>query len=94
MSAGSLENSLQGASKPPWILPLMQGSNHESRQNHEDRETSDRDEAFVILRSIDLLPDDQWQPCLEHIRHLIHRRNDKCSFLIVIRADFVRPGHT
>ena len=71
----------------------MQMLGHKSRKHHEDSKGCNRNESLLVVWRIDLLPNNEWQPRLEHICHLIHAADDKSTFLVVSRADFVSPCH-
>lgn len=76
----------------PESLPFPQYSDRKRRQDKNERKYTDGDEPLSILRSINLLPNNQRQPSLKNISHLIHGRNNYCPFFIVFIADFMRPA--
>lgn len=73
-------------------LSLLQSPNCHRCGNQNTRKDTQRDKPFVVLWSVHLLPNHLRQPRLENIRHFVHAANNQRSFLIIRRADFMRPA--
>ena len=76
----------------PCFLPFVQYLGLISIKDQAYGETGHRSEALAVLWGIYLLPNNEWQPSLQHVSHLIHRRDDDRSLLIVIGAYLVSPA--
>ena len=74
-------------------LPLPQTPNNKGGRNHSRAQERRRNEALLVLGRINLLPYDQRQPRLHHIRHLVHTADHNGALLVVFAADLVCPGH-
>jgi hypothetical protein len=73
------------------LFYMLQMSDDESCDDQKNGNHRHHNKSLSILRSIDLLPDNQRQPCLKDICHLIHAANRQRSLLIVVRADLLSP---
>lgn len=69
----------------------MQKPNDKRNHNQRHRQSNHARIPLRVRRRLDLLPDNERQPRLEHIRHLVHGARDKRALLIIIAADLVRP---
>jgi len=76
----------------PQQFPLPQELNRESGGDQQGRKESDGDISLLIVWSVYLLPNYEWQPRLQDIGHLVHGRHHNCSFLVVFLADFMCPS--
>lgn len=78
----------------PQQLPLPQESHGEGRDYQHHREARYRNVPLVVPRRVHLLPDDEREPSLQHVGHLVHGRNHNRALLIVVAADFMSPPIT
>ena len=56
------------------------------------RKARNGDEALLILRCVNLLPDEEREPRLENVGNFVHRGHDNRTFFVVVGADFVGPA--
>ena len=76
----------------PLDLSPMESLCDEAGPNQGGRKARDRDEALAILRGVNLLPDEQREPRLEHVGHFVHAGYDNRALFVVVGADFVGPA--
>jgi hypothetical protein len=75
----------------PQQFPHPQIPNRKSRDDQQPCKENNGYVSLLIIWCINLFPNNQWQPGLQDIRHLVHRCNYNCSLFVVFVADFMRP---
>ena len=76
----------------PQQLPLPQEPHSEGGNDQQRRQEGGCDEAFLVLWRIDLLPNDEREPGLQHVGHLVHCGNDDRPLLIIVTAYLMSPA--
>ena len=76
----------------PLVLDFMQRFRDEARYYQCSREKCNCDEPLAILRCVDLLPHQEWKPCLQNIGHLVHTSNDNGSLFVITGTNLVSPA--
>lgn len=74
------------------LLPV-QYPNGKCSGNQTRGDENHGDEPLLVPRRLNLLPNQQRQPRLHDIGHLIHGADDQSPLLVVVAADLVRPRH-
>lgn len=75
----------------PSDLPLMQRPNRKRNPNQPHRHPNHSRIPLRITRRLNLLPYNQRQPRLKHIRHLVHRPRNQRPLLIIVTTNLMRP---
>lgn len=75
-----------------FLFLMIKTSDNKSCDDQNKGYTRHCDESLSIFRRVDLLPHDEWKPCLEDIRHFVHTAYDKRSLLVIFGANLVSPA--
>lgn len=79
-------------SRVPFEFPAPEIQCQKGRADQErSADDGDRDVALAIHGGVGLFPNDQGEPRLHDVSHLIHGTDDNGAFFVVAGADFVGP---